>query len=58
MHNFTSSETMFKAKVAYDIIDDLTFTMGLDRYIGPADSIYRLLSDEYSTVYLELISYF
>lgn len=54
MANFTSRENLFRPRLAYDITDALTFTVGGEAYFGPHDTLFGLIDSHLSSVFAEL----
>ena len=54
MVNFTSNEVLFRPKMSYDIADALTFTLGVELYSGPDDTLFELIDSTLNAVFMEL----
>lgn len=52
--NLTSEEFFVRAKMAYDIADAFTFTLGGELYSGPEDTLFNFVEDHLSSVFAEL----
>ena len=52
--NITTEEFLFRPKMAYDITDALTFTLGGELYSGPDDTLFDFIEDHLSSLYAEL----
>jgi hypothetical protein len=52
--NFTTEEFLFRPKMAYDITDALTFTLGGELYAGPNDTLFDFIEDHLSSLFAEL----
>jgi hypothetical protein len=52
--NLTTEEFLFRPKMAYDITDALTFTLGGELYSGPNDTLFDFIEDHLSSLFAEL----
>lgn len=52
--NITTEEFLFRPKMAYDITDALTFTLGGEFYSGPNDTLFDFIEDHLSSLFAEL----
>jgi len=52
--NFTSSETLFRPKLTYDIADALTVALGAELYSGQDDTLFDLVDSLLSAAFVEL----
>ncbi len=52
--NITTEEFLFRPKMAYDITDALTFTLGGELYSGPNDTLFDFIEDHLSSLFAEL----
>ena len=52
--NLTSEEFFVRARMAYDIADAFTFTLGGELYSGPEDTLFNFVEDHLSSVFAEL----
>jgi hypothetical protein len=52
--NFSTKEVFFKPKLSYDIADDLTVTTGAQIYNGPDDTLYGLMEESNSALFVEV----
>ena len=52
--NLTSEEFFIRARMAYDIADAFTFTLGGELYSGPEDTLFNFVEDHLSSVFAEL----
>lgn len=53
-YNLTTEEVYLKPKMSYDIVDDLSVTVGGEVYSGPDETLYGLLDSRLSALFLEL----
>lgn len=58
MYDFTTEELLLRPKVSYSIADALTVTAGLERYSGPADTIFGKIDSYLNALYIQLKSSF
>ncbi len=56
--NLTTEEFLIRPKIAYDITDSLTFTLGGELYSGPQDTLFDFIEDHLSSVFVELKIFF
>jgi len=52
--NVTTEEFLIRPRMAYDIADAFTFTLGGELYSGPADTLFDFIEDHLSSVFMEL----
>ncbi|MGD2246496.1 MAG: hypothetical protein PVI11_08125 [Candidatus Aminicenantes bacterium] len=52
--NLTSEEFFLRARMAYDIADAFTLTVGGELYSGPEDTLFDFIEDHLSSVFAEL----
>lgn len=52
--NLTTEEFLIRPRMAYDITDAFTFTLGGELYSGPADTLFDFIEDHLSSVFMEL----
>jgi hypothetical protein len=52
--NITSSESLLRLKMTYDIADALVFTLGTELYSGPKDTLFGLVDSTLSSVFVEM----
>ena len=52
--NLTTEESLFRLKMAYDITDALTFTLGGELYSGPEDTLFDFVEEHLSSLFVEL----
>jgi len=52
--NLTTEEFLIRSKMAYDITDALTFTLGGELYAGPEDTLFDFIQDHLSSLFAEL----
>ena len=58
LYNFTTEEVFLQPRVSYDIADDLTATLGWERYSGPEDTLFGIVDSYFTALYAELKSSF
>jgi len=54
MVNITSEEYFLRSKMAYDIADALTFTLGGELYSGPANTLFDAIDSHLNALFAEL----
>ncbi|MFC2130141.1 DUF1302 family protein [Bacteroidota bacterium] len=54
MANFTTEEFLIKPKITYKIADALTLVGGVEYYGGPDETLFGLVGDHLSSVFIEL----
>lgn len=54
MANITTEEFLIRPRMAYDIADAFTFTLGGELYSGPEDTLFDFIEDHLSSVFVEL----
>ncbi len=52
--NVTTEEFLLRPRMAYDIADAFTFTLGGELYSGPADTLFDFIEDHLSSLFVEL----
>ncbi len=52
--NVTTEEFLIRPRMAYDIADAFTFTLGGEFYSGPEDTLFDFIEDHLSSVFVEL----
>jgi len=54
LYNFTTEELLLRPKLSYDIADALSLTVGGDVYHGPDETLFGVVDETLSSVYMEL----
>ena len=54
LYNFTTEEVFLKPKLTYDIEDALQFTIGIEYYSGPENTLFGMIDNHLNAVYTEL----
>jgi hypothetical protein len=52
--NVTTEEFLLRPRMAYDIADAFTFTLGGELYSGPMDTLFDFIEDHLSSLFVEL----
>jgi len=52
--NVTTEEFLIRPRMAYDIADAFTFTLGGELYSGPVDTLFDFVEDHLSSLFVEL----
>lgn len=53
-YNTTTEETYLNPKCTYDVVDDLKLIIGGEFYWGPEKTLYGMMEDQQSAVFIEL----
>lgn len=53
IYNFTTEELFLRPKLAYNISDALTFTLGGEIYTGPDETLYGMIDQSLSALFVE-----
>ncbi len=54
LYNITTEELFMRPKLSYEITDDLTVTVGGDIYTGPNETLFGIIDEQLSALFIEL----
>jgi hypothetical protein len=58
MYNFSTQELMIRPKIAYSITDGLKATIGGEIYDGPDNTLYGMVDETLSALFMEIKAFF